>query len=525
MKNYFSLRKFFYLGLACTIFTACVKKDAFDFSHSSMERGETWGTALVNDEVFFTDFAIAPAISVETDNEVIKIVYSVPLVSSGKVEDIFSAKDYLWDFALTDIEEPSSPPSADRVIFSGGQDILFYGDTDQIWADSAVFHAGKFQLVLNSPFHHAVKFRIKSVYFHYPDGSILDTLLTLNPGSQPLTIDLKGCRTRLKRNALPCEITILAYDDGLPFAGGKQTMQVDVSGKYYVFKFLRGKVATLTERIHYETDFNLGDDKKMSFWVKNIKGGKIRLNSFNSFGAGMTFTVDTSEIVAHGVITNLLSSAHSAFQFDPAPVSYMPKRQTFTIDLGDFSIAEKNVFRFGGSVLVNAPGLTGADIWGFDTSSFSIEPSLEIPLDFNLNHFFYRDTIPQDFSGLENAGILKDLTFRIELANDFPLELKVQLYFLDRNHKAIDSLFSQPTIVEAARTSSADGKTISAGKTQPTPLFVAVDESRLNKISGTRYICIDARATSNNRQALVRADQKLKIKIGVKTTMTRKSDR
>jgi len=520
MMNNFSFRRFFCFILACTAFAAC-KKGAFDFSNASIEIDGTWGTILVNDEVAFTDFTLDSAISIVSDNNVIKIVYISPLVSSGKVEDIFSVVDYEWAFDLTDIDEPLTTPGNDSVIFSGNQDILFYGDTNQVLIDTAVFNEGNFRLVLNSSLDHVVKFRIRSTYFHYPDGRILDTLFTIpyNASNFVININLTGCRVKLQRNSLPCEIAIITYNDGHPFSGSKKSVHIDVYGTFYVFKFLQGKVVALTERLSYESDFNISSDDKMSFWVKNIRGGKIRMNSLNSFGAGMVCTIDTAEIITHGATTNLLSSANSSFQFDPAPAYHTAKKQSFTIDLDEFAIAEKNVFRFGGSVLANEPGITGPNIWSFDTSSFSIEPSLELPLDFNLNHFVYRDTISQEISKIENIDFVENLTFRVGMVNDFPLELKTQLYFMDENYKIIDSLFSQSTIIEAATTNSTSGKTLVPGKINPNPLFMEITNARLDKIYKTKYICIDARATSNNQQAIIRSDHKLKIKIGVKTTL------
>lgn len=531
MKNYFLFKRFFCFFAACTLFAACIKKDAFDFSNSSVGLDGIWGTVLVNDEVAFTDFTVDSAVNMVSDNNVITLIYHAPLQTSGKEKDLFSSVDYQWHFSLDNVMEPSTPPSFEVEVFSGNQDILFYGDTAQVLIDTAVFNAGSFRMVVNSTLNHTLKFKIKSIYFHYPDGRILDTVITIphNQSNFEFAIDLMNCRAKLQRNSLPCEVSISVHNDGQPFVGGAKSLSVDVFGTFYVFKFLRGQVISLTERISYESDFNLNASGKTSFLVQNVRGGKIRINSANSFGAGMVFTVDTCELVTNGTTTHLLSSASSTFQFDPAPTHFASKNQSFTIDLTDFSLAEKNRFRFGGSVLVNEPGMAGTSIWAFDTSSFSIEPSLELPLDFNLNYFVYRDTIAMDLSGIENADFKENLTFRVEMLNDFPLELQTQVYFLDGNYRIIDSLFSQPTLIEAASTNSIDGKTILAGKMNPSPQFMEINNTRLEKLNNARYIYINARATSNNQQVIVRSDQRLKIKIGVKaavkTTFNFKSDK
>ena len=520
--KYFSFKTFFCLVFAGTVFASCIKKDDFDFSNLSVKMDGSWGVTLVNSEAGVTDFTFDSAINIVSDNNVIKIIYSVPLATSGEIKDLIPMVEYDWPFSLSDIEEPTTTPYTDTTIFSGSQDILFYGDTNSVLIDSVVFNAGHFELKLNSLFEHEVKFKIKSKYFHYSNGKTLDTLIRIprRASNYSLKIDLEGCRVKLKKNSLPCEIEVIAYNDGLTFSGNTGGVDVDVHGELYVFKYLQGWVAPLTESMGDKLDLPIDNDGKMSFLVQNIKGGKMQINSYNSFGIGTRLTVDTCELVANGgAPMKLLSPANSIFTFDPAPSHSTTKVQSFTVPINEFSIANNNVFRFAGSVLVNEPGITGPMIWATDTSSFSIKPSLEMPLDFNLNHFVYRDTLAQEISKIEGIDFMKNLTFRIDLSNDFPLELKMQIYFLDGNHKAIDSLFSQSTLISAARINPTDGKTLVSGKITPSPLFIEISDARLDKIYNTKYLYIDARATSDNQQTIIRADQKLKIKVGAKATV------
>ena len=521
--NYFLNKKCICGFLACVVFASCIKKGAFDFSNTSLQMDGTWGIALVNGEVAFTDFTIDSAINIVSEDNKLKIVYQAEMASSGKIKDLFPAEDYEWNFSLPDIQVPATAPYADTLIFSGKQDIVFYGDTANVLIDTAVFNEGLFEIKLNSPFEHGIRLRLKSANFHYPNGKTLDTLVTIPPFAMnySLKMDLKGVSVKLKRNALPCEIEIFAYNYGI-FTGTKKGLSVDVYGTLYAFKFIEGKVAALSEKINDTLEFVIGNEDKMAFWVKDIRGGKIRLNTFNSFGAGMTFTADSCKLIANGGTPVNLLSQNSVYAIEPAPNYFTTKKQTFTIPINDFAIANKNVFRFVGSVRANAPGIKGASIWAWDTSHFSIEPTLELPLDLNLNYFVYRDTIAQDMSGIALPDSYKNLTFRIEIGNDFPIELNAQLYFLDKNYRIVDSLFPQPILVSAAKTNPADGKTLAAGSVNPNPLFIEISDARLNNLNQARYLYINARATSNNQQAIVRSDQKLKLKVGVKTTIKTK---
>ena len=519
--NYFLLKRCFYCLLAGVVFASCIKKDALDFSNTSIDIDGTWGIALVNDDIAFEDFMLGDALSITSENDIVKVLYSVPLVTSGNLRDLLPIYDYQWFFSLDDIEEPSSEPYSDVVIFSGEQDILFYGDSNNLLVDSAVFNAGNFNLVLNSTLDHDVKFRLKSHYFHYSNGRILDTLISIpnNVSNFPISIDLTGCRVKLKNNSLPCEIEIIAYNDGHPFAvGTPKNVNVDVYGTLYVFKLIQGKVMALSERIRTESDFSIRSDR-VSFSVQNIRDAKIRLKTFNGFGTGVKIKIDTCDVITHGVSAYLLSPANSTFEFEPAIGYYTVREQTFTVPLSDFSLTEDNLFRFGATVVANDPGIKGPNVWVADISSFAVEPSLEMPLNFSLNHLVYRDTIVQEISRIGDFNAMKYLTFRIDMLNDFPIELSTQIYFLDGNYRTIDSLFSNGMLISAARVNAVDGKVITQGKINPNPLFMEVSDSRLEKIYSTKYIVASARATSSNQQTIVRSDHKLKIKLGVKATL------
>jgi hypothetical protein len=516
MKYFFS-KTFIYFVLAGSMLVSC-KDGTFNFSNASVKIDSEWGIALVNTEAVFKDFTIDSALSILADDNVVKIVYSVPLITSGTLKDLLPVYDYQWDFSLTNINETQTAPYSDTVIFSGEQDILFYGDTAQILIDTAVFNEGKFQLRLSNTINHEVKFRLKSKFFRFSDGRILDTLIRIpyNANNFYITLDLTGCRVKLRRNSLPCEIEIIAYNDGRPFLGSKKSLDVDVYGTLYVFNFLRGKVTSFSDTISAEQDFSINSDN-ISFNVQNINGVKIKFNSFNGFGAGVKVNIDTCNLITNGVTASLLSPANSTIVFEPSPTPYTAEEQSFTIPLKDgFSIAKNNMFRIAVSGIVNEQGMAGADVWVTDNSYFAIEPSLEIPLDFNLDHFIYRDTTVQEISKIEDIDFAEGLTVRIEMINDFPIELGSQLYFLDENYRVIDSLFSKSMLIRAATTNSSDGKTISSGKMTPSPLFIEINHARLDKIYNTKYISVYAKATSNNQQAIVRTDHKLKIKIGAK---------
>jgi len=149
-----------------------------------------------------------------------------------------------------------------------------------------------------------------------------------------------------------------------------------------------------------------------------------------------------------------------------------------------------------------------------DSSYFSANLITKTPIEGWSKRFTVTDTSDFDLNDAEN---IDTAIFRVEAFNGFPLNAYTQIYFMDSNYIALDSLLLHPEdlIIESA--------TVNASGVAVTPTHHIHDEvvvnSRLMRISEATKVMIVSRLTTNNapqNSIKVLESNTLDIKIGVR---------
>ena len=94
---------------------------------------------------------------------------------------------------------------------------------------------------------------------------------------------------------------------------------------------------------------------------------------------------------------------------------------------------------------VNPLGLTDPTFFVLDTSKFSVEVEVELPLYGTANVVSLGDTIPFVLDLNDPSGsdlVVTEAIFMVNTYNDFPVDVEMQLLFMDSSQVVIDSLFS-----------------------------------------------------------------------------------
>lgn len=151
-----------------------------------------------------------------------------------------------------------------------------------------------------------------------------------------------------------------------------------------------------------------------------------------------------------------------------------------------------------------------------DTSRLNIDLDVELPLYGSISQFEIMDSLDFDFSEYND---IDRMDFLLNASNGFPVDLEVQIYFLDDNRNTLDSLFSASTHVLRAATNDAGG--IVTSPTLTTEEF-GLTGSRLErlKLDARKILVVGAFATPNGGSTPVkvlntyRADIKLGAIIG-----------
>jgi hypothetical protein len=114
-----------------------------------------------------------------------------------------------------------------------------------------------------------------------------------------------------------------------------------------------------------------------------------------------------------------------------------------------------------------------------------------MPMDLKCSEFALEDTI--EF-GLGEDGIdtsfIRQLEIDLTTLNELPLQMEVQVYFMDGSYAVLDSMFTDQIVLLEAATVDAGGKLLQAMEETNTAAF---STEKLGNLDNTEYAMIQAR--------------------------------
>jgi len=147
-----------------------------------------------------------------------------------------------------------------------------------------------------------------------------------------------------------------------------------------------------------------------------------------------------------------------------------------------------------------------------DSSALSVDVEARLPLKGSLSSLTFEQVIETELEAIDEveAGGLRLFT-----ENGLPLDIDLQVYFLDENQTSIDSLFEGITpLLEAAQVDE-EGQVIAAS---PSQLDIQLEREKLDRLFEAKAFRIKARvstAAGGQRTVQFNAHQQLKIQMGL----------
>ncbi len=145
-----------------------------------------------------------------------------------------------------------------------------------------------------------------------------------------------------------------------------------------------------------------------------------------------------------------------------------------------------------------------------------IGAQLELPMVGYGGNWVLGDTVQLGLS-LGDQQELKSGLIRLNLENSFPIDIFLQLYFLDENKVVLDSLFTNDLELLKAGVIDANGRVLNTSKTIKD---IGADQAKMKVISSAKYVAITSRiqtANFQNKQEIkLYTDNFISVKIGVK---------
>ncbi len=455
-----------------------------------------------------------------------------------------SAQQYLqipnqWDIKIeTTIETDVSP--GDSSVFTISAPYSFTPAQPGQRLDTIFIKSALIDIDVISQINHRIK-----VDFSIPNamknGKTFDTLMDLQyqgtlPVRKSFQLDFSGYRliflnTEGHINELTVEAIVKVFGDENPNNSPYPfTITADITN--IKFSKLFGYLG--------QYEYPLIDTLPLNIFTNNLQGGieleeiDLRLTTSNSIG--MPLQLDFQDLIAH-------SSKNPPFNVDIAdPASGFPNPLIVpSPDIHHMGTPKDTTFQFGedNSYIIPAINMSPEYIYfniigksnpannpayeNFicDTSRFSVDLKVVLPLFGKIKGFYLEDTVAFDFDIPDQVSMLD---FKVRTENQFPLDAEIQIYFADKNYVILDSLFTgnDHHILHAAPVGPPpDYRVITNPPIQPFTFSPApfYDED-LERLKQARFLFIQVGLSSYN-QGLVKiyADYKLDVKLAAKLTI------
>lgn len=159
-----------------------------------------------------------------------------------------------------------------------------------------------------------------------------------------------------------------------------------------------------------------------------------------------------------------------------------------------FNIAPVDIsYKVSGGVDQDSPN---QDHFMLDTSRFIVGLEFMLPLDLRITRVDFLDTLEFSFGedGLDTA-MIREVWLKVYTLNELPLELDLQVYFLDEYYGVIDSVFdkeNEPVLLKSS-TINLEGRLEAPGESEK---IAEIDAAKLSKLADVQFLQLKATAVT-----------------------------
>ena len=285
------------------------------------------------------------------------------------------------------------------------------------------------------------------------------------------------------------------------------------------FKYVEGKFGFRT----FDVQGDIINIDIFNYWKAgnvSFSDPKVILNVVNAFGLLTKSKVNSMNILTVDNESLTLESPilDQGIDFDFPSLDEVGESKTTSVEFnkGNSNIRElfeqrANKVSYDIDALINSEN---PEFLGFltDSSFFRINVTVNLPLDGNINDLVLTDNTDLDLTTYEN---IKEVEFKLNISNAYPVKMMVQAYFLDESDNPIDSLFAGEGISIEEAEINEDGDVISTAELD---LLIPIDSSRVTSILAANKVSVIGRFSSpeNRDNVLILESHYLDIKAGAK---------
>ena len=390
--------------------------------------------------------------------------------------------------------------------------------------DSILIKAGAMLFSLTSTFPADIDLAISIPSLQQQGAGFQQNASFTGPGTLSPSSDLQGATLDLTvngttTNTITFAITATITDTGQPI---NNTHSLDcsfgISG--LGFNALFGDIDTRTIAWN-------ADSIDVDIFDNGLKGSieflspAVRLDIRNSFGLPVGFDIANISVIDQDYSRIQLTGPAVSAPDNPYLLigpSYSQIGQSMTTPI-DINSGNSNMAQLFSSLpyylehhfgaVLDPPGNTQDFV--LDNSRLAIGVHLELPFHGKISTL----TISKqyDFDGLGIDDIRESIV-RVKTINELPLDAAVQVYFVDVSGAVLDSLFTNPSIIEGAQV-DADGFTQDNAELITE---VPVVQAKVDRINQAEYLLVRAEMNTTNQGTVpvkFSVTDKLQVSIGL----------
>jgi hypothetical protein len=303
--------------------------------------------------------------------------------------------------------------------------------------------------------------------------------------------------------------TDLVFQSAYGYFGDYDTLLID--NERFEFKLFE---------YQFEGNVYFGDPR-INLLVNNSFGLPIGINLFNMTAYSQKTGIETDIILNPGV-NPFLINAPDISHIGQSVVTEISINKTNS-NINEVTNTTLSYIDYSARAITNPTGLPSQNNFVFDSSRASVDYEIVLPMDLRAEDFELEDTVEFDLSGIPEQGAELEIdSFQIRLAttNTMPVEIYMQVVFVDSSYNIIDSLFldGAEDVIRSPEIDQ-DGKVIQAGVNE---IFEDLTD-RVSKMRDTRHAFVRGTfETADQGQRMVKfySYSDLNFKLGSKIKIT-----
>lgn len=532
VKN-LSAKKIFRFSLlflfALFMLQSCIKKEEFDFDRiAAFDYDPNIAVPLIHSELTLRDIINdydTNNLFVEDGTNFLYLIYNSTIFSQ-RADELITVSDQNVNSGFN--FSPGAIPVGDSASYTYSTNYTFtnsYSERyDSIRVKSGIYnfnlsaninHNSRFYITLPTVKKNGVPFK-KTIVYNSTGGTVNITQ----------TFDLSDYTISFNSgNQIPVQYKVTSYGDGNA-DNSPYNISMGESFQNLKYNIIFGYLGQRTFNISQDSVFI--EIFKNNVWGSlNFEDPKLRIYTNNGYGMPIAVNFDLLEgysPVNPPYVVNVSSSLITGPWVIGAPTFAQLGQIVQSVKVLDKTNSNFNDavnlsprwITYHINALSNASGNPATDQnFVIDTSRFAMDVEVELPLHGSAWDFRLQDTLDQTFGDdIDKAEWVK---FKINTDNGFPIDARVQLYFVDSLYHKIDSLLSPfEQVVFAAPIGPPPEYRVTASNHKYVETMIYKD--RLTNLKNTYKILVYTRlATINGGASIVKiySDYTIDVKVGI----------